>query len=743
MGMLLFIVFGTMVSAQHGEFHVHGKVLSQSGEPIFSAKVVAPQVGVAVFTDTSGGFFLSASQSFDSLIISAFGYLEDTVIVQLQGHTNIVVKLKEVKTIGGTTLKGTGRKAFIARTPEKKEVITHNELKKAACCDLAGCFETQGTVKAVTTNVITNTKELRILGLSGVYNQVLTDGMPMIKGLSYTYGISAMPGTALYGIFVSKGTNSVLQGYENMVGQINVVPMAGNLTDPLMFNAYVNSFGENQYNLAYAVDKEKWSNYLALHWVNPAQEWDRNNDSFMDVTQLNRMLLYNKFKFGEQKKTGFQGTLGIKLTNEQRLGGQLGFNEENRGDTNLYGQVVKYFQPEFYAKTKYVFDSRKSFELMGSAQWHDQNSNFGVVQYNAQQRMAQMKALYSLDYASGDNNLKVGASIRNLRIEEQLGFTGRELGRTYAGRYVREDIIPGIFAENILNWRGEIMQLITGFRVDHHNEFGYQYTPRAMFKYDVSEEGTLRVSGGSGWRMVNMFAENIGLLSSSRDMVFVEQLEPEQSVNFGINYVHNIRYKKLRGYVTADFYQTRFQNQFFPDFDQDPTKAFIANFKGTSISNAFQIDVNGAVGEHWELKSSYSYLDVYRIINSEKVLLPFNSKHRVSSSLSWNTEKKDWQADIIYHWYGPQRLPNTQNNPEQFQQPEFSESYSILSAQVTKNWKKISIYGGVENILDFRLNNPIVNAQNPFDDYFDTNFTWGPVRGREIYLGLRYYPLKK
>ena len=123
--------------------------------------------------------------------------------------------------------------------------------------------------------------------------------------------------------------------------------------------------------------------------------------------------------------------------------------------------------------------------------------------------------------------------------------------------------------------------------------------------------------------------------------------------------------------------------------------------------------------------------------------MPFNSKHRVSSSLSWNTEKKDWQADLIYHWYGPQRLPNTQNNPEQFKQPEFSESYSILSAQVTKNWKKISIYGGVENILDFRLNNPIVNAQNPFDDYFDTNFTWGPVRGREIYLGLRYYPLKK
>ena len=41
--------------------------------------------------------------------------------------------------------------------PIKTEVITKTELTKAACCDLAGCFETQGMVQAVT-----NSKELRI-----------------------------------------------------------------------------------------------------------------------------------------------------------------------------------------------------------------------------------------------------------------------------------------------------------------------------------------------------------------------------------------------------------------------------------------------------------------------------------------------------------------------------------------------------------------------------------------------------
>ena len=608
---------------------------------------------------------------------------------------------------------------------------------------MAGCFETQGTVKAVTTNVITNTKELRILGLSGVYNQVLTDGMPLIQGLSYTYGISAMPGPAVNAIFVSKGTNSVLQGFENMVGQINVIPLAGNRTDKLLVNAYVNNFGENQYNLNWAVDKGKWNNYLALHLVNPAQEWDRNNDSFMDVTKLNRMLLLNNWKYGEEKTEGLNATIGIKITNEKRVGGQLGYDAGDRGSTQLYGQTVRYFQPEAYAKTEWLFSESEKIHLLGSYQFHDQNSFFGPVNYQAQQNMFSLSGYYDKDYNMGDNNIKIGASLRSLDIQENVSFTGAELDRTYAGSYGRRDLVPGLFAENILNWRGDIMQLITGFRIDHHNEFGFQYTPRALFKYDVSEVGTLRLSAGSGWRMVNVFAENVGLLSSSRDIIFVEQLEPEKSVNFGANYVQKVSFKKIRGYITADFYQTRFQNQFFPDFDRDSRRAFIENFKGTSISNAAQLDVNLKLTKKFGAKVSYSYLDVYRVINDEKVLLPFNSKHHVASSFTWETIKKDWQLDAVARLFGKQRLPNTENNPVELQQSEFSDAYTMLNMQVTKNWKKFSIYGGVENILDFRLENPIVNAQNPFNDYFDTNFTWGPVRGREIYFGLRYYPFKK
>jgi len=61
-------------------------------------------------------------------------------------------------------------------------------------------------------------------------------------------------------IYVAKGANSVLQGFESISGQINVETKEPDNTDKLYFNAYMNSFGEKHINTNYAVKKNKWSN---------------------------------------------------------------------------------------------------------------------------------------------------------------------------------------------------------------------------------------------------------------------------------------------------------------------------------------------------------------------------------------------------------------------------------------------------------------------------------------------------
>jgi hypothetical protein len=91
------------------------------------------------------------------------------------------------------------------------------------------------------------------------------------------------------------------------------------------------------------------------------------------------------------------------------------------------------------------------------------------------------------------------------------------------------------------------------------------------------------------------------------------------------------------------------------------------------------------------------------------------------------------------HWNGEQRLPDTKSNPEPYQRPDYSEPYTIVNAQFTYNFKRFEVYGGCENIFDFRQYQPIISWEDPFGPYFDTSSVWGPTKGQEFYVGLRFY----
>lgn len=319
--------FATGLEYMHAQVLLNGKVVNEKNVAIASVHVLDAQRKLITMTDSFGCFRIVESTLDDRyLLLNHPNYIEDTVRKPL--NANSVYVLKEVVTIKGFTIKTDDVNSKVTGLTVKTELITQAELKKAACCDLAGCFETQGTVQAMTTNIITNAKELRILGLSGVYNQVLVDGMPMVVGLAYTYGISSLPGTLVDNIFVSKGSTSVLQGYESMVGQINVVPKSPDKGEKLFLNTYINSFGENQHNLNFRFGKGKWSNLTALHVVQPAQKWDRDGDGFLDLPHLKRYLFYDKLKYGDENKNGFSFLLGTKIFNEERVGGQWQFDKK-------------------------------------------------------------------------------------------------------------------------------------------------------------------------------------------------------------------------------------------------------------------------------------------------------------------------------------------------------------------------------------------------------------------------------
>lgn len=720
----------------YGQAVLSGTVKTASGIRVAGA-TVSDTLGHIAVSDSMGNFRINDIR-FPVMLITTHPQYDTDTLELTEGRFAEII-LGKIRQIRGVTLSASGSGNLgMSGMDIKTEVITKGELKKAACCDLAGCFETQATVLPMTTNVLTNAKELRILGLSGVYNQILIDGIPLLQGLTYTFGVSSIPGTFVQNIMVSKGSNSVLQGFENMAGQINVITEAPEKGEKLFVNMYVNSFGENQHNLNYRSGKSKWKNILALHAVQPAGKWDRDRDGFMDLPRLRRFLFWDKFTFGDERKKGWALMFSVKGFSESRSGGQVAFNERTlKGNDSIYGQFINYLQGEVYAKAAYRLNDDERVVMLASASVHDQNSWYGTLSYKGLQHQGYANIQYERTWRQ-KHELKTGVSHRMLNIREDIAFSDTMIPRTFAGRYLKNEHIAGVFAENVFSWKGDIITLITGLRADHHNRFGWNVTPRALLKYDITERFIVRTSAGTGWRTANLFSENTGLMASSRNIIFIENLRPEKSLNWGINILQQFKKKMFDGYFSADFYSTRFSNQFFPDYDTDPQLALIANFTGTSVSNGFQADLNFRFNKIWEVKSAYNFLDVYRMVDGKKKLLPFNPRHRVMLAVSWLPAGKKWRCDVINHWYGEQRLPETGKNPLEYRQAGFSRPYSTFNLQITRNWKQFEVYAGCENLFDYRQLRPLVSWQNPFSPYFDTSFNWGPTRGREVYLGFRW-----
>jgi len=714
-----------------------GKVTNEQKEPLIGANIYWLNTIIGTTAGLKGEFELSRKDSDNRKLIASYvGHEPDTILITNQSFVEF--KLEETKSLNEVVIKGQRDGVIISSImPIKFELITQIELGKAACCDLAGCFETQTTVQPQTTNVITNSKELRILGLSGVYTQILIDGFPMIQGLSYTYGISSIPGTLVDNIYVSKGANSVLQGYESISGQINVETKEPDNTDKFLFNAYVNSFSEKQFNANYALKKGKWSNLTTFHTVQPANKTDGDNDNFLDLPLLTRYMVSNKLKYGNDQDWGWNSRIGLRYLNEQRIGGQTFFNPEtDKGSTSAYGQTVNINQPEIWTKTGYRLNDQHNFVLYASSFYQNQKSYFGTVKYDAEQTNFYGNLQYELDYKS--NSLKTGLSFRHLNLDENVAFTDNTLQRSFAGKYLRNENIAGAFTENTMKFFDEKLTWIAGIRADHHNQFGFMFTPRTLLKYDITPNTAVRANIGTGWRTVNLFSENIGLLVSSRDIIFAENLNPEKATNFGVNITQKFNEDNISGFFSADYYRTDFQNQIFPDYDTDPTKAIIKNFTGKSASDVFQAELYLKFWNRFEFKTGYTYLDVYRVINEKKELLPFNPEYKIVTTFGYSPLSKKYQFDMNVHFYGKQRLPNTQSNPIEFQRPNFSEPYTVVNAQFTYNIKKFELYVGCENIFDFRQRRPIISYENPFGQYFDTSSVWGPTRGRELYIGFRY-----
>ena len=118
---------------------------------------------------------------------------------------------------------------------------------------------------------------------------------------------------------------------------------------------------------------------------------------------------------------------------------------------------------------------------------------------------------------------------------------------------------------------------------------------------------------------------------------------------------------------------------------------------------------------------------------------PLTGKYKGLLTASYQTPLGIWQFDATLQLNGGGRMPAPYELADgQLSWSRRYGSFEQLSMQVTRYFRRWSIYVGGENLTNFKQKNPIIDAANPWGDNFDSTMIWGPVHGAKAYVGIRF-----
>jgi outer membrane receptor for ferrienterochelin and colicin len=709
--------------------------------PIVGATIFWSGTAIGTVSNDKGEFVIPFSASYKSLVFSYVGYQEKSIPISEAKVINVeLLPSNDFETVVITA----ARKATQVSLFDQRNVVTLNskELLKAACCNLSESFETNAAIDVNFSDGITGTKQIKMLGLTNPYILITQENVPSVRGASQAYGLTFTPGTWLESIQITKGTGSVVNGFESIAGQINT-ELKKPISDASFFvNTYASLDGRLELNthLNHLLN-DKWSTGMYIHLNNRSWKKDGNNDNFLDVPLANQINLMNRWQYVNDD-SGWVSFFDFRYMNDNKQAGELDFNPEfDRLTMNAWGSEIKTKRLDVSNKTGFVFKDQdyKSFALQSSFSTHDQVAYFGLRRYDIKHQSVYSNFIYNSILSNTQNKFKTGLSFTYDQYEE----------------YVLNSVIDrkenslGAFFEYTYD-NADNLSIAAGVRVDTHNVLGTFVTPRLHLRYNPWKNSVLRGSVGTGKRSASIFAENQQYFASSRDFKVLANgngaygLDPEKAWNYGLSFLQKFKLFKKKADLSADYFVTNFENQVVVDVDSSPYEVSFYNLSGKSVAHSFQTDFNYTLAKHLDLRLSYKYYDVftdYRYNRLSKALLP---KNRVLANVSYQTHYLNdkggrWKFDATWNWLGKQRLPNTSDNPIAYQLPSYANPHSRLNLQVTKVFsKQFEIYVGGENVLAYKQDNPILASDDPFGPYFDSTIIYSHVQGAMVYTGLRF-----
>ena len=736
-------------------------IVSSDGEAIPFAKVNLLHTKGGVISDMNGAFTLTnLSPQAYILIVTAIGFNihNDTIVLAKGQNMTLDINLiKSDKNLNEVVISGTMKPMSKLDSPVPVEVYTTEFFKSNPSPSVYEALSNVNGVRPQVNCSVCNTGDIHINGLEGPYTMILIDGMPIVSGLSTVYGLSGIPQSLIERVEIVKGPASTLYGSEAVGGLVNIITKAPTNAPLFSADAFATSWGEINADLAGKIKVgKKLQALIGVNYFNFNQLTDNNNDNFTDLTQQNRISIFNKWNL--ERKDNKLFTIAGRYVYEDRWGGELDWTPANRGGDEIYGESIYTNRWEVFGT--YQLPIKEAVFFNFSMNHHKQNSVYGDTWYIADQRIAFGQFNWNKKIGRRQELLS-GVALRYTYYDDNTPATS---DYTLTKNQPSNTILPGIFVQDEISLNTQ-NKILLGMRYDYNSLHGNIYTPRINYKWNSrNKKSIIRISGGSGYRVANVFTEDHAALTSAREIVFLSDLNPETSWNGNLNMIQKV-FAKNGLLMTFDFtaFYTYFDNKIFADYDTNPNQITYDNLDGHAISNGISLNIDISYKNLTALLGGTA-MEVYSVNNGVKERQELTEQFTGTWTIGYKFPKAGLKVDYTGNLYGPMDLPTLGSDDPR---PSTSPWWSIQNIQVTKTFKKytgLEIYAGVKNLLNWtpwkNMNTEMIaRAHDPFDKNvsfadngdviptannsygltFDPAYVYAPNQGIRAFLGLRFY----
>lgn len=755
---------------------VEGVVLDDQGEALVGANVYWANTTHGTSTSADGHFALENDRSTRLLVASYMGFHNDTT--EVSGREPLTIVLVSDLVLGEITI--TERQMAVLRSRQSAfdtQSLGTGELFKAACCNLSEAFETNPSVDVAYADAATGAKQIRLLGLSGTYVQLLTENTPTVRGLAQQFGLAYIPGTWMQSVQVSKGASSVINGYEAVTGQINVEYLKPQNQSPVSINAMLNTELHPELNVEggwkipikdneLGINNKELATGLMAHYEQGFLSMDDNQDGFADMPKSQNVNIANRWYYKQDKYIMQALVRGLY---DHRRGGTIDNRQRAKSQEPLSAYLIdlQAYRMDGWIKNGIIFDPihGTSLGIIAAASYHNQQNIYGTRLWDAAQTNAYLNVIFEKNWQNlATPSLREGALQSGLEHKLSAGFSlnydkyDETLRDTKVMDFGRQELTPGVFAEYALK-AGDKLSFVAGMRADYSTRYGFFFTPRLNIRYTPWLWWAIRASAGMGYRSPNILADHAAMLPSHRQVnLSVSSWKPqqEQAVNAGVSSTFYIPIAGRELQLTADYYYTQFVNCVIADYDRSTQAVFFYNLHdidGQSFAHNAQIEANMEILRGWTMTAAFRYTDVRESsYGSDGVThlrrKPLTNQFKGLITTSYQTPLKTWQFDVTVQFNGGGRMPDGFNEyflstlgSHQYEECNgdlYYKWYPQLMAQITKYFRTWSIYIGAENMTNFRQDSPVIGADTPFAKDFDASMAWAPTTGWKIYAGFRW-----